>query len=1340
MSAIFLSHSSKDNAIAADVRIELERRGHRSVFLDFDPENGIPAGRDWEKELYSELRGCQAFIVLCSEHSMSSSWCFHEIACARGLLKEIFPVIISPCTIGSVLRQLQTIDLTIDRNGAFDRLERGLLEAGLDPASMFHWDGSKPPYPGLLAFQETDAAIYFGRDPDIRESLEVLNTVHHHGGERFIVMLGASGSGKSSLMRAGIIPRLKYDTERWLVIDPFRPKQHPIQELAVAISHTFERYHLKRDWRQLKELLEKAAKQKDESVLLGFVEELRIESKQRDASVLLPIDQIEELLTANLSDQTNEFMVLLFKALKATNSPLLALGTLRSDFLGRLQTFPAMVATKFKTIPVGPMSIEAYAAVIEGPAVKAGLKLETGLVHAMVNDTKTNDALPLLAFTLRELYEKCGPDKILSVDDYKNLGRSDGDAARNGLEGAVARSANAVMEALKPSEEDEKNLRDAFVAMVRIDEDGQYARQPISKEILGSELLKKFEDKRLLISRGDEDQGPVFEVAHESLFRVWNKLKKWLDEDRQNIHLRDNIQHAAVDWHAGGRKSHLLNHREGRLVDAENLIAKKRFKLDPLFEEYIAAAVKLRTDNEDRAKRNSFLKNLGLGLVTLLACVAAFFAYQSNKSKEEATAQLAKTHWVSGVNLRDQKDKPLQAAHHLMAAADLDKSNRGSNAYLAGGLIARGAKLIDILDHQNIQDISFSSDGQKLLTWSEDKDVKINVWDLNEMPAKNTTLDTCPNIPHESECNPLELATLSADGQYVLLVRGKLAEVWEVATASRLGCTTHPYMVRGAIFYSNAERVISWGQAGSVKFWKVNDLNCLNEANGDASAVANKSHHTGRVLGATVNETNERALSWSISDANVKFWNAKTGKEIGKVPHDFKDDCAGIAAGDFLECRIKISTFCPDPDYILTVSGNFVRVFKIDLENFKNHKLVLEEKQENVIEAQCVTNQRALSWGGREAILWEWDQQGTKVVTSVGHAEKIRRASIDSNVSRIFTWSDDDTAKFSQINKDGSVTVRHHDNVLGAVLDAKQKSILTWSKDKSARVWDVTTGQPVTPPLMHTKPIKRAMFNAKSNQIVTVGKNGEARIWAFAPLPPVSMETRTSLAGGLLDQDDEGRYELSYCCATPDHDGRCTESFNKENWLKLKLADRATDHIECLAKDGDLQNALSRSNEIQGGVISADKEHILTWYSDAIEGAQVWENHSKTQFSPPLASGSRVHGGGFSIGNDKVLTWYEDGSVRLWDSRSGYPIVVLMNHIQQVEGSVISSDNKFIASWSIDGTAFISSLQLEPAIALAPVGKLALEFQRRTGTQLDHTDALKVLSREEWIAIKRENW
>jgi len=133
---------------------------------------------------------------------------------ARALGKHLLPLKVAACQISSLLSDVQVTDLTLNPTDGFQRLWSGLKQVGLDPADLFNWDGIRTPYPGLLAFEEQDAAVYFGRDAAIQKTMETLNRLQRLGGPRLVLVLGASGSGKSSLVRAGVVPRLKRDKDR----------------------------------------------------------------------------------------------------------------------------------------------------------------------------------------------------------------------------------------------------------------------------------------------------------------------------------------------------------------------------------------------------------------------------------------------------------------------------------------------------------------------------------------------------------------------------------------------------------------------------------------------------------------------------------------------------------------------------------------------------------------------------------------------------------------------------------------------------------------------------------------------------------------------------------------------------------------------------------------------------------------------------------------------------------------------------------------------------------------------------------------------------------------------
>ena len=238
MARVFISHSSRDEKAAGQIKDWLERQGFDRLFLDFDKHAGIKPGSDWEKKLYREIERAEAVLLLVTPNWLASKWCFAEFTQARNLGKAIFPVILTPdcaekCIIAT---DIQHLDLTSDQAGGLEQLASVLRDVALGARGGFEWDSTRPPFPGLMYFQEDDAAIFFGRDDDIRRVIERLNARRVQGGKRLLALLAASGAGKSSLMRAGVLPRLKKDPRNWIMLPVFRPKTHPVDELAKVLA------------------------------------------------------------------------------------------------------------------------------------------------------------------------------------------------------------------------------------------------------------------------------------------------------------------------------------------------------------------------------------------------------------------------------------------------------------------------------------------------------------------------------------------------------------------------------------------------------------------------------------------------------------------------------------------------------------------------------------------------------------------------------------------------------------------------------------------------------------------------------------------------------------------------------------------------------------------------------------------------------------------------------------------------------------------------------------------------------------------------------------------------
>jgi hypothetical protein len=239
VASLFISHSSRDQGAAQRLAERLQAEGFAALFLDFDPEQGIPAGRNWERELYAQLRKADAVIILASAASVASRWCFLEVGLARSLNKPIFPLRLEDDAQMALLDDAQWIDLA-EGERAYARLWEGLRQAGLDPADSFSWDPNRRPYPGLEPFAPQDAAVFFGRDHEIDRLLELVQPTLQRGvAGRLVAIVGPSGSGKSSLLRAGLLPRLENLKERWVVVPPMLPGQQPTRKLARSLSQAF---------------------------------------------------------------------------------------------------------------------------------------------------------------------------------------------------------------------------------------------------------------------------------------------------------------------------------------------------------------------------------------------------------------------------------------------------------------------------------------------------------------------------------------------------------------------------------------------------------------------------------------------------------------------------------------------------------------------------------------------------------------------------------------------------------------------------------------------------------------------------------------------------------------------------------------------------------------------------------------------------------------------------------------------------------------------------------------------------------------------------------------------
>jgi energy-coupling factor transporter ATP-binding protein EcfA2 len=523
MPAIFISHSNLDQKAADDLKTVLAGLGFERVFLDFDKVTGIGAGENWEKRLYEELARCHAVVLILTPNWLVSKWCFAELQQARALGKVILPIIFSPLGDSYVLPDIQAIDLIDWKQEGLTRLEQRLNAITNELARGFRLEPGRSPYPGIHAFEAEDAAIYFGRDDETRAVIEKLDARRTRGGLRFLLVIGASGAGKSSLLKAGILPQLARRRGDWLLLPVMRPEKAPLEALAKILA---EQLGHADGWRALyADLSGPNATGRIERI----VQDLRV-GEGRAATILIPFDQFEELFTVAEPGERAVFLTLLTAILdSARGLPLMIIATGRADLLqGLLET--SALAPLMDTASLLPMPLDRVPLLVEGPAAVVSLIVEKDLSQRIMRDVENPEALPLFAYTMHLLNER-SPDNRLTLAAYLTLG----DGSLTPVQNAVRLGADEAITRLKPTDQEMAALRDAFIphlVRLRLD-DERHVRQPAPLAALPREaerLVRALVEARLLTSRTSDRGEPVVEVVHEALFTAWPTLTGWLAE------------------------------------------------------------------------------------------------------------------------------------------------------------------------------------------------------------------------------------------------------------------------------------------------------------------------------------------------------------------------------------------------------------------------------------------------------------------------------------------------------------------------------------------------------------------------------------------------------------------------------------------------------------------------------------------------------------------------------------------------------------------------------------------------------------------------------------------
>jgi WD40 repeat protein len=1357
MSRIFISHSSEDREQSTRLLAWLHSQGFISTFLDFDKHRGIEPGADWERTLYREISSAQAVILILTKNWFASKWCFAEFTQARALGKIIFPLVESPAGETFVSSDIQQLDLIKDREGGLERLLARLRQ--IDPHD-FLWDPTRPPYPGLLAFDEADAAVYFGRDDDIRRLIERLNARRAQGGEKLVVVLGASGSGKSSLLRAGAVPRLKRDAHNWIVLPPFRPQEHPLDELAQVVATGLDRATEWRRWRDA------FAGEDFAHSLSDLARDLRAAHKENEAHILLVIDQGEELFAGADPKQTDQFFRVL-NALLGERLPFLAAMSLRSDCLGRLQQELRLQAP-FEEFSLKPIPLERVREIIEGPAKMAGVTVEDGLVTAAIADARTEDALPLLAFALRELYDRFASSERLTAEAYRALG--DEQAQLSPLENAVRRKADEVLAKAKPAPEDLQALKEAFIpAMVRVNAEGEYVRRPA---VMGSippralPIIHRLANARLLTIVGKERESTV-EVAHEALLRKWPLLRGWLDEEREFLVGKAQLEQDLLDWESAApeQKSEAL--LTGlKLTRARVWLAEKPQQLNAREREFIQAGIarqEAEAAQRERSRRRVLRGTIAAAAVLAIVALAALLEWRFAVSRERAAHSIQDSTSDLGAALREAVDsagfvRTSESEIALNTALGIPRERfiLHHKAGQKGGVVSAvfsldGKRIVTAGDDKTarvwdagdgrllatltghggpVNSAVFSPDGKRIVTASDDTAAR--VWDAGDghpiftlaghgdlvvsgvfSPDGRRILTASADktarlwdagdghllatlAGHTDRVNS---AVFSPDGLRIVTASADMtARVWDAAEGRLLFTLTgHKGAVVSAVFSPDSKRIVTASADNTARVWDA----------GNGHLLATLAGHTDRVNSAVFSPDGKRIVTAS-NDNTARIWDAGDG-ELWLALTGFTDP-------------VVSAVFSPDGSRIVTASDDWTaRVW----DAVKGRQLAMLAANTNAVHSAVYSpdgGQILTANADETALVWDADD-GHLLMTLAGHTPPVDAAAISPDGKRIVTASSDKTARVWDA-ADGRLLATlsgHTAPVNSAVFSPDGSRIVTASADNTARVWDAGDGHLSATLAGHSGPVSSAHFSADGTRIVTASADTTARVWdaadgrllatltghtapvnsaAFSPDGKRIVTASADWTARLWDASDG-----HLLAALAGHMGAVNSAaFSPDGKRIVTASDDKTARVWD-AKDGHLLAKLDGQNghtgRVNSAVFSHDGKRIVTASGDDDHTARVWDTADGHLLLTLAGHTEPTVSAVFSLDGKRIVTASDDKTARVWDAGDGHPVAKLTGHTGAVKSAVFSPDGKRVVTASADGTAKIYLVDFDELLARA---------------------------------------
>jgi WD40 repeat protein len=1072
--------------------------------------------------------------------------------------------------------------------------------APLDEATL------ENPYKGLRAFQEADALDFFGRDALIERLVDRLGEAGPAA--RFLAVVGPSGSGKSSLVRAGLVPRLRAGalpgSDRWFIVQ-LVPGARPLEELEAVLL----RVAVNPPASLLAQLVE------DERGLLRAVN--RVLPADEATELVMVIDQFEELFTLVEDEATRaHFLSSLLTAVLDPRARLRVVVTLRADFFDRpLQYagFGELIRLRTNVVlPLAPAEIEEA---IVAPAARAGAHVEPDLVAAIVQEVAAQPgALPLLQYALTELFEQ-RQGRRLTLSAYR---------AGGGVLGALARRADTLDESL--DERGQLAARQLCLRLVNLGEGTEDTRRRMRRgELIATTdhddeqpddadgsvmeaIIELYGRYRLLTFDYDPiTREPTVEVAHEALIRSWERLRAWLHAVRDDIRIQRRLAAAAAEWLATARDPSYLASgtrleqlaiwaRETSLV----LNADERAFLEASLAQAQAqrAAEEMRHAREQRLASEVHSLALTFGAQEALkagnadlALALALAANQVAYPVEQAQLVLGQVAYAPRVAQKINGDPPPIALtrspdHRLAVLALSDRSIKVRNLHTGTDLLRlRGHALPATC-------AAYSADGRQILTGAGDATVCL--WDM-------------------------------ADGQEQRWFRGHKRAITCVA-------------------FGPHNTVLSGSEDQTVRLW-------------DAASGQERRRCIGHRQGITtlLCDASGRIILTASEDRTIRQWEFATGRELG---------CFEGHAD-----AVTLLALSPNGHSFASAGKDHtVRVWHIA----SGQQLVsFHYPVGQAVELAYASSGRALTLTMRDGTSYVWDLfEGAEIRRLVGHTAPVWGLAISADGRRIASASGDRTIRLWNLDKGAEqlACAGHADSVTCVALSADGHSALSGSNDASLRLWNLATGAEIKRLEGHGHPVLSIAFSPDGRTAASGSADKTLRLWdlvagrtirsfvghsvwvvgvAFSP-------DGTRILSGSSDRTLrmwETASGAELCRFTGHTRGITSVALSADGRLALSGSEDGTIRVWDADCGAELQRFTRHAKVITSVAFSPDGRRVISGSTDGV--VQIWDVETgleQLRFSGHTAEVLAV---AWSADGRTAISGSRDTTIRLWriDSR-----------------------------------------------------------------------------------------